>query len=134
LVHETAASKSRSRSRLLPPYRKSAGGHDDDEVEVEVEVEGDIVVEVEDDEGEEEGEEEEEINPRSSERPSSFSGRASNCLSSLGQSVPSRYPFAFRHPARGSSMSSTVTPLRLLACHCDTTKQEHLNPRVAREA
>ena len=86
---------------------ESPGGHDDDEEEVEVE--GDIVVEVED-EGEEEEEEEEDINPRSSEEPSSFSGRASNSLSSLGQPIPSRYPFAFRHPARGGSMSSTGSP------------------------
>src|SRR6266478_2038102 len=85
----------------------SAEGHGDDEEEEVVEVEGDIVVEVE-----EEGEEEEEgdLNPRSSEEPSSFSGRASNSLSSLGQPVPSRYPFAFRHPARGGSMSSTGSP------------------------
>ena len=79
---------------------ESAGGRDDDEEEVEVE--GDIVVKV-DDEGdeqekeEEEEEEEEDMNP--SEEPSSFSGRASNSLSSLGQPIPSRYPFAFRHPA-----------------------------------
>ena len=91
----------------------SAGGHDDDDDE-EIEIEGDIVVEVEDeDEGEEEEDEEEEeedFNPRSSEEPSSFSGRASNSLSSLGQPIPSRYPFAFRHPARGGSMSSTGSP------------------------
>ncbi|KAF8497822.1 hypothetical protein F5888DRAFT_1613094, partial [Russula emetica] len=89
---------------------ESAGGHDDDEVEEEVE--GDIVVEIEDEgeEEEEEEEEEKEFNPRSSEEPSSFSGRASNSLSSLGQPIPSRYPFAFRHPARGGSMSSTGSP------------------------
>jgi hypothetical protein len=87
---------------------ESAGGRRDDD-EVEEEVEGEIVVEVED-EGEEEDEEEEEIDPRSSEEPSSFSGRASNSLSSLGQPIPSRYPFAFRHPARGGSMSSTGSP------------------------
>jgi hypothetical protein len=85
---------------------ESTGGHDDEEEEVEVE--GDIVVEVED-EGEEE-EEEEDLNPRSSEEPSSFSGCASNSLSSLGQPIPSRYPFAFRHPARGGSISSTGSP------------------------
>jgi hypothetical protein len=85
---------------------ESAGGRRDDEVEEEVE--GDIAVEVEV-KVEEEGEEEE-INPRSSEEPSSFSGRASNSLSSLGQPIPSRYPFAFRHPARGGSMSSTGSP------------------------
>jgi hypothetical protein len=84
---------------------EGAGGHEDEEEEEE-EVEGDIVVEVED-EGEEE---EEEFNPRSSEEPSSFSGRASNSLSSLGQPITSRYPFAFRHPARGGSMSSTGSP------------------------
>ena len=92
---------------------ESAGGRDDDDDddddEEEVEVEGDIVVEVEDG-GEEEEEEEEDFNPRSSEEPSSFSGRASNSLSSLGQPIPSRYPFAFRHPARGGSMSSTGSP------------------------
>jgi hypothetical protein len=87
----------------------SAGGRDDDDEGVEIE--GDIVVEVEDEGEEEEGEEEEEdLNPRSSEEPSSFSGRASNSLSSLGQPIPSRYPFAFRHPARGGSMSSTGSP------------------------
>ena len=85
---------------------EGAGGHEEEEEEEEVE--GDIVVEVEE-EGEEE-EEEEEINPRSSEEPSSFSGRASNSLSSLGQPIASRYPFAFRHPARGGSMSSTGSP------------------------
>ena len=92
---------------------ESAGGHGEEEEEVGVEVEGDIVVEVDDEEEEEEEEEEEgeeEFNPRSSEEPSSFSGRASNSLSSLGQPIPSRYPFAFRHPARGGSMSSTGSP------------------------
>ena len=56
---------------------------------------------------------EEDFNPWSSEEPvtSSFSGRASNSLSaSLDQPIPSRYPFAFRHPARGGSMSSTSSP------------------------
>ena len=92
---------------------ESAGGRDDDEEEVEVE--GDIIVKV-DDEGdeqekeEEEEEEEEDMDPRSSEEPSSFSDRASNSLLSLGQPIPSRYPFAFYHPARGGSMSSTGSP------------------------
>ena len=40
-----------------------------------------------------------------SHRPSSFSGGASNPLSSLGQPIPSRHPFAFHHPARGGSIS-----------------------------
>jgi hypothetical protein len=44
------------------------------------------------------------------EGPSSLSCRASNSLSSLGQPIPSRYPFAFRHPARGGSLSSTGSP------------------------
>jgi hypothetical protein len=39
------------------------------------------------------------LNPRSSEEPSSFSGRRSNSFSSLGRAIPSRYPFAFRRPA-----------------------------------
>jgi hypothetical protein len=85
----------------------SAGGCDEEEEEIEIE--GDIVVEVEDEDGGEE-EVEEDFNPWSSEEPSSFSGRASNSLSSLGQPIPSRYPFAFRHPARGGSMSSTGSP------------------------
>ena len=72
-------------------------------------MEGDIVVEVEDEDGGEE-EVEEDFNPWSSEEPSSFSGHASNSLSSLGQPIPSRYPFAFRHPARGGSMSSMGSP------------------------
>ncbi|KAI0251640.1 hypothetical protein BJV78DRAFT_1282308 [Lactifluus subvellereus] len=71
--------------------------------------EGDIVVRVEE-EAEGEGEEEEETRRRTSEDPSSFSGRASNSLSSLGQPIPSRYPFSFRQPARGGSMSSTGSP------------------------
>ncbi|KAI9453375.1 hypothetical protein F5148DRAFT_1277448 [Russula earlei] len=79
------------------------GEHEEGEGEGE---EGDIVFEVEV-EGEEEGEE---VHPRSSEEPSSFSGRASNSLSSLGQPISSRYPFSFRHPARGGSMSSTGSP------------------------
>jgi hypothetical protein len=85
----------------------SVGGRDEEEEEIEIE--GDIVVEVEGEDGGEE-EVEEDFNPRSSEEPSSFSGRASNSLSSLGQPIPSRYPFAFRHPARGGSMSSTGSP------------------------
>ena len=86
---------------------ESAGGHGDDEEDGEIE--GDIVIEVED-EGEEEEEVGEDFNPRSSEEPSSFSGRASNSLSSLGQPIHSRFLFTFRHPARGSSMSSTGSP------------------------
>jgi hypothetical protein len=85
---------------------EGVGHEEEEEEEEEEEVEGNIVVEVED-EGEEE---EEDFNPRSSEEPSSFSGRASNSLSSLGQPITSRYPFAFRHPARGGSMSSTGSP------------------------
>ena len=90
-----------------PPVPDEGVEGEPDEEEEEDEVEGDIVLSVE---GEEEEELEEEIHPRSSEEPSSFSGRASNSLSSLGQPIPSRYPFAFRHPARGGSMSSTGSP------------------------
>jgi hypothetical protein len=93
-----------------PGLIEGEGEEHDDEEEVEG---GDIVVRVEDEveeEEDEEEEEEEETRRRTSEDPSSFSGRASNSLSSLGQPIPSRYPFAFRHPARGGSMSSTGSP------------------------
>ncbi|THH14293.1 hypothetical protein EW146_g6022 [Bondarzewia mesenterica] len=53
---------------------------------------------------------EEETEPRTSEEPSSFSGRASNSLSSLGQPVQSRYPFQFRHPGQRGSLSSAGSP------------------------
>jgi len=69
-------------------------------------------VEVED-EGEEEEEEKEDLNLRSSEEPSSFLGRASNLLSSIGQLVPGRYLFAFRHPARGGRMTGIPSPIRV---------------------
>ena len=94
------------------PEEGAEGEHHDEEGEEEG-IEGDITVEVEGVGEGEEGEEEEleeELHPRSSEEPSSFSGRASNSLSSLGQPIPSRYPFGFRHPARGGSMSSTGSP------------------------
>jgi hypothetical protein len=90
---------------------ESAGGHDDDEEERE----GDIVVEVEDDEGEEEEEEEGNINPRSSEEPSSFSGHASNSLSSLGQPIRSHFVTwlegAACHP-QACLLSPSRVPLR----------------------
>jgi hypothetical protein len=93
----------RARADPVPAYSchtgRSSGGHDEDVVVVVVE--GDIIVEVE-----VEGEEEEEINPRSSEEPSSFSGRGYP-LSNLGQLIPGSYSFAFRHPG---SMSSTGSP------------------------
>ncbi|TFY58149.1 hypothetical protein EVG20_g8264 [Dentipellis fragilis] len=57
-------------------------------------------------EGQELEYETEEREPRTSEDPSSFSGHATNSLSSLGQPIPSRYPFQFRHPGRGGSASS----------------------------
>lgn len=58
--------------------------------------------------GEEDDEEEEEEEELvAEEEPSSQSqGRTSGSMSSLGQPVSSRYPFQFRHPARGNSMSS----------------------------
>ncbi|KII84855.1 hypothetical protein PLICRDRAFT_57382 [Plicaturopsis crispa FD-325 SS-3] len=55
----------------------------------------------EEDEEDEEGEEEEVVG---SEDPSS--GRASGSMSSLGQPITSRYPFQFRRPTRGGSLSS----------------------------
>ena len=92
------------------PFPPSPGIPDDGaEGEGEDEEGGEVVVEV-DDEAELESEEGGEAQPRSSEEPSSFSGRASNSLSSLGQPIPSRYPFAFRHPGRGGSISSTGSP------------------------
>ena len=91
-------------SPAVPDESAEGHGDDEEEEEEEVEVDGDIVVEVE------EEEEEGDFNPRSSEKPSSFSGRASNSLLSLGQPVPSRHPFGFRHPARGGSMLSTGSP------------------------
>jgi hypothetical protein len=62
-------------------------------------------------------------------------GHASNSLLSLGQPIPSRYPFAFLNLARGGQhVIHRLTFLRLLACDCDTTEQEHLNSRIARDA
>src|SRR5258707_8708849 len=113
---------------------ESAGGHEEEEEEEQVE--GDIVVEVEDEEEEEEeGEEEEhqDLNPQSSEEPSSFSGRASNSLSSLGQPIPSRYPFAFRHPARGGSMSSTGSPPFAFSRATATPQSKSTSTRESRE-
>jgi hypothetical protein len=110
----------------------SAGGHEQEDEDEEVE--GDIVVEVEDEEEEEEEEgEDQEFNPRSSEEPSSFSGRGSNSLSSLGQPVPSRYPFAFRHPARGGSMSSTGSPPFAFSRATATPQSKSVSTRESRE-
>jgi hypothetical protein len=113
-------------SPAVPEER--AGGCDHEEIKVE----GDIVVEVKDD-GEEEEEEEEEIHPRSSEELSSFSGRASNSLSSLSTAV-SPLPTRFSAPGpRGQHIIHRLASLRILACDCDTTEQEHLNSRIARD-
>ncbi|GLB42654.1 hypothetical protein LshimejAT787_1201030 [Lyophyllum shimeji] len=60
--------------------------------------------EEDEEEDEEEEEEEEEVDEEGSEEPST--GRASGSMSSLGQPVSSRYPFQFRRPGRGNSMSS----------------------------
>lgn len=98
----------------------------------EEEGEDDIVVEV-DDEGEEVEFEEEDFQPRTSEEPSSFSGRASNSLSSLGQPIPSRYPFSFRHPARGGSISSTGSPPFAFSRAAATPKSKSTSTRASRE-
>ncbi|RDB21863.1 hypothetical protein Hypma_010843 [Hypsizygus marmoreus] len=74
-----------------------SGTTEDDEEEDDDEVDDH---EEDDDEDEEEDENENE----ESEEPSS--GRASGSLSSLGQPVSSRYPFQFRRPGRGNSISS----------------------------
>ncbi|KAF8497809.1 hypothetical protein F5888DRAFT_1803273 [Russula emetica] len=81
---------------------ESAISHDEEEEEVEVEE--DIEVEV-DDESEEE-EEEEEINPRSSEEPSLFSGLRGGSMSSTGSSTGSP-PFAF---SRASATPQSKSP------------------------
>ena len=106
---------------------ESAVGHEEEEDDEDIE--GDIVVQVDD----EEEEEEEEIHPRSSEEPSSFSGRASNSLSSLGQPIVSRYPFAFRHPARGGSMSSTGSPPFAFSRATATPKSKSTSTRESHE-
>lgn len=79
-------------SPVPPDEEDSSEEEDEDEDEVEGEgedadEEDDIVIGVE-----------------GSEDPSS--GRASGSMSSLGQPVASRYPFQFRRPARGQSLSS----------------------------
>ena len=108
------------------------GAEGDHEGEGEEEDEGEIVVEV-DDEAEVEFEEEEEAQPRTSEEPSSFSGRASNSLSSLGQPIPSRYPFAFRHPGRGGSVSSTGSPPFAFSRTAATPQSKSTSTRASRE-
>ena len=95
-----------------------------------VEVEGGIVVEVEDHgEEEEEEKEEEDMNPRSSEEPSSFSSCLSKSLSSLSQPISGHHPFAFRHPARGGSMSSTGSPPFTLSCATVTPQSKSTSTR-----
>ncbi|KAI9439198.1 hypothetical protein H4582DRAFT_2119755 [Lactarius indigo] len=107
-------------------------GEHDGEDEGEEGEEGDIVVEV-DDEGEEVEFEEEEAQPRTSDEPSSFSGRASNSLSSLGQPIPGRYPFSFRHPGRGGSISSTGSPPFAFSRATATPQSKSTSTRASRE-
>ncbi|KAI0299996.1 hypothetical protein B0F90DRAFT_1926006 [Multifurca ochricompacta] len=107
------------------PDEGEEGKHDDDE-QGEDQDEGEIVVEV--DAGEEE-----EAQPRTSEEPSSFSGRASNSLSSLGQPIPSRYPFSFRHPGRGGSISSTGSPPFAFSRATATPQSKSTSTRASRE-
>ncbi|KAI9456816.1 hypothetical protein BJY52DRAFT_1187652 [Lactarius psammicola] len=113
------------------PDEGEEGDHDG-EGEGEEGEEGDIVVEV-DKEGEEVEFEEEEAQPRTSEEPSSFSGRASNSLSSLGQPIPSRYPFSFRHPGRGGSISSTGSPPFAFSRATATPQSKSTSTRASRE-
>jgi hypothetical protein len=100
-----------------------------------VEAEGDIVVEV-DDEGEEEEEEEEEINPRSSEEPSSIH-RSPAVHPTRFRALANLFPAATHSHSvtwpRGQHVIHMFASLRLLA-HCDTTKQEHLNSQIVRDA
>jgi len=113
------------------PHEGEEGEHDGED-EAEEGEEGDIVVEV-DEEGEEVEFEEEEAQPRTSEEPSSFSGRASNSLSSLGQPVPSRYPFSFRHPGRGGSISSTGSPPLAFSRTTATPQSKSTSTRASRD-
>lgn len=62
--------------------------------------------EVEEDEDDEEEDEEEHVIETSEEPSSQSQGRTSGSMSSLGHPVSSRYPFQFRRPARGNSVSS----------------------------
>ncbi|KAF9467528.1 hypothetical protein BDZ94DRAFT_962073 [Collybia nuda] len=75
-----------------------SGSTEDDEDDDDSDDEDDDDDDDDDDEDDDEGDNEE------SEEPST--GRASGSMSSLGQPVTSRYPFQFRRPARGNSMSS----------------------------
>lgn len=112
------------------PDEGEEGEHDGEGEEDE---EGDIVVEVDDEE--EVKFEEEEAQPRTSEEPSSFSGRASNSLSSLGQPIPSsRYPFSFRHPGRGGSISSTGSPPFAFSRATATPQSKSASTRASRES
>ncbi|KAF8497814.1 hypothetical protein F5888DRAFT_1906591 [Russula emetica] len=109
--HGTAANKSRLRSRRRSPYRKG--------VQERLRMW-------------EKPEEEEEkyINLRSSEEPSSSFGRASKSLSSLGQRPAYSQPLPIRISSpgpRGQHVIHSLASLRLLACHCDTTKQEDVH-------
>ncbi|KAH9172425.1 hypothetical protein EDB89DRAFT_2242881 [Lactarius sanguifluus] len=120
------------------PFPPSPGLPDEGEGEHDGEDEGgegeggDIVVEV-DDEAEEVEFEEEEAQPRTSDEPSSFSGRASNSLSSLGQPIPGRYPFSFRHPGRGGSISSTGSPPFAFSRATATPQSKSTSTRASRE-
>ncbi|KAH9953468.1 hypothetical protein BC827DRAFT_134941 [Russula dissimulans] len=108
------------------PDNDVEGEHEEEGEEGE---EGEVVVEVE----EAEEEEEEDFQPRSSEEPSSFSGRASNSLSSLGQPIPGRYQFASRHSARGGSMSSTGSPPFAFSRTAATPKSKSTSTRESHE-
>lgn len=79
----------------FPPSPVPSGSPDDEEEEDDGE---DIEEEEEEAEGDDEG------GVADSEDPSS--GRASGSMSSLGRPVSSRYPFQFRRPTRGTSLSS----------------------------
>ncbi|KAG6860666.1 hypothetical protein C0995_008853 [Termitomyces sp. Mi166 len=76
----------------------------EDEEDEEEEDEDDEEEEEEDDEDEDEEEEDEDEDEDEDEEPSS--GRGSESMSSLGQPVASRYPFQYRRPGRGTSISS----------------------------
>lgn len=99
----SSASASASSSQEVVPFPPSPGL----EVPITDEV-GEHDEDHDDDDDEEEEEEEEhdeEVGVEESEVPSS-ERRTSGSMSSLGRPIPSRYPFQFRRPMRGGSVSS----------------------------
>lgn len=94
-----------SRATSRTTSATTSGSMEEEEEEEEGEDESNDDDDDDDDDGNEDQEEDEEGDNEFSEEPSS--GRASGSMSSLGHPVASRYPFQFRLPPRGNSMSSS---------------------------